>query len=72
MVTVVDNGEAWTIEKSLSITVFNQVATDGVKTLKLASTDSKQIIFLAILDTQDQGLTMSDIINNNQYTLYRE
>jgi len=52
--------------------VFNQVATDGVKTLKLVSTDSKQIIFLAILDTQDQGLIMSDIVNNNQYTLYRE
>jgi len=52
--------------------VFNQVATDEVKTLKLVSTNSKQIIFLAILDTQDQGLTMSDIIDNNQYTLYCE
>ena len=55
MVTVVDNGEAWTTEKkSVNHKVFYKVATAGVKTLNLVTINSLRIVSLAILNTQDQ------------------
>ena len=52
MVTVLDNGDAWTMrKKSVNHEVASQIATDRVKTLNLVFIDSK-----------------SNIINNIQYT----